>query len=129
MAMQEALQRAGLNAADIGYINLHGTATPANDASEGAAVAQVLGAGVHCSSTKGLTGHTLGAAGGLEAVVCALALTHSLVPANVGLQQADPAIALHPAAQSVHTPLQHVMSNSFGFGGSNCALVFSKELA
>ena len=129
MAMQEALQRAKLGAADIGYINLHGTATPANDAAEGAAVAQVLGAGVHCSSTKGLTGHTLGAAGGLEAVVCALALTHNFVPANVGLVQADPAIALHPATQTLHTTLVHAMSNSFGFGGSNCALVFSKDAA
>ena len=66
MAMQQALQRASLSAADVGYINLHGTATPANDAAEGAAVAAVLGPGVACSSTMGLTGHTLGAAGGLE---------------------------------------------------------------
>ena len=127
MAMQEALQRAQLAAADVDYINLHGTATPANDAAEGAAVAGVLGAGVRCSSTKGLTGHTLGAAGGLEAVICALALQHQLVPPNVGLHTPDPAIALHPNTQAMQADLKHVMSNSFGFGGSNCALVLSKE--
>jgi 3-oxoacyl-[acyl-carrier-protein] synthase-1 len=87
----------------------------------------VLGEGVACSSTKGMTGHTLGAAGGLEAVVCALALTHGLVPANVGLRTPDPAIPLSPAREALAQPLRHAMSNSFGFGGSNCSLVFSRE--
>lgn len=127
LAMAGALQTAGLQAGQIDYINLHGTATPANDAAEGAAVARVLGEGVACSSTKGMTGHTLGAAGGLEAVVCALALTHDLVPANVGLRTPDPAIPLNPAREALAQPLRHAMSNSFGFGGSNCCLVFSRE--
>ena len=127
MAMQQALQRASLSAADVGYINLHGTATPANDAAEGAAVTAVLGRGVACSSTKGLTGHTLGAAGGLEAVICALALQHQFVPPNVGLHTPDPAIALQPTVQAQPARLTHAMSNSFGFGGSNCALVMTKE--
>ena len=125
-AMQEALARAGLAPAQIDYVNLHGTATPANDASEGAAVAAVLGAGVPCSSTKGMTGHTLGAAGGLEAVVCALALRHGLLPASVGTQTPDPAIPLRLVRQPARQPLRHVLSNSFGFGGSNACLVFSR---
>ena len=76
MAMAAALQSAGLQAADIDYINLHGTATPSNDAAEGKAVAALFGDRVPCSSTKGATGHTLGAAGGLEAIISALALQH-----------------------------------------------------
>jgi 3-oxoacyl-[acyl-carrier-protein] synthase-1 len=127
LAMEGALVMADLQAGQVDYINLHGTATPANDATEGAAVARVLGEGVACSSTKGMTGHTLGAAGGLEAVVCALALTHGLVPANVGLRTPDPAIPLSPAREALAQPLRHAMSNSFGFGGSNCSLVFSRE--
>ncbi|ARU04984.1 beta-ketoacyl-[acyl-carrier-protein] synthase II [Comamonas serinivorans] len=129
MAMQAALRSAGLSAGDIDYINLHGTATPANDQAEGAAVAAVLGTAVNCSSTKGLTGHTLGAAGGLEAVVCLLALEQGLVPATVGLQQPDPGIALKPALRSRRMPVRHAMSNSFGFGGSNCSLIVSREAA
>ena len=125
-AMQAALAGAGLEPAQIDYVNLHGTATPANDAAEGTAVAAVLGADVPCSSTKGMTGHTLGAAGGLEAVVCALALRHGLLPASVGLRTPDPAIPLRVLTQPREQPLRHVLSNSFGFGGSNASLVFSK---
>lgn len=125
-AMQAALAGAGLEPAQIDYVNLHGTATPANDAAEGTAVAAVLGAAVPCSSTKGMSGHTLGAAGGLEAVVCALALRHGLLPATVGLRTPDPAIPLQLLTQPREQPLRHVLSNSFGFGGSNASLVFSK---
>ncbi|WP_036594866.1 beta-ketoacyl-[acyl-carrier-protein] synthase family protein [Ottowia thiooxydans] len=125
-AMQEALDRAGLSAGDIGYINLHGTATPANDASEGAAVAAIFGNGVPCSSTKGMTGHTLGAAGGLEAVISALALKHGLLPASVGTQTPDPSIPIDLVSNPRPAPsLRHVLSNSFGFGGSNCSLILS----
>src|SRR5690606_25506781 len=81
MAMQQALAMAGLEPEQIDYINLHGTATPSNDAAEGKAVAALFGSVTPCSSTKGATGHTLGAAGGLEAVICALALRHGLMPA------------------------------------------------
>ena len=126
-AMQGALACAGLRPADIGYINLHGTATPANDAAEGAAVAAVFGPHTPCSSTKGMTGHTLGAAGAVEAVVCALALRHGLLPASVGTQTPDPAIALALVMRAQPAPgLRHALSNSFGFGGSNASLVFSK---
>ncbi|QTD43699.1 beta-ketoacyl-[acyl-carrier-protein] synthase family protein [Ottowia testudinis] len=132
-AMQGALARAGLAPADIDYINLHGTATPANDVAEGLAVASVFGtsfgSGLPCSSTKGMTGHTLGAAGALEAVVSALALEHGLVPASVGTRVPDPAIPVALALQPSAAKLRHVLSNSFGFGGSNASLVLSRRAA
>ena len=126
MAMREALDRAGLHADDIDYINLHGTATQSNDAAEGKAVASVFGTTIPCSSTKGATGHTLGAAGGLEAVICALALQHDLIPGGLNTSQLDPAVALDYALDNRTQPLGHVLSNSFGFGGTNCSLVFAR---
>jgi 3-oxoacyl-[acyl-carrier-protein] synthase I len=125
-AMLAALQRAGLDPHDIDYINLHGTATQSNDAAEDAAVCAVFGTEVPCSSTKGHTGHTLGAAGGIEAVICALSLTDGLMPGGVGTQTPDPRLHCNYLLQNVHRPLRHVLSNSFGFGGSNCSLVFSQ---
>jgi 3-oxoacyl-[acyl-carrier-protein] synthase-1 len=126
-AMRGALARAGLAERDIGYVNLHGTATPANDAVEGLAVGALFGRAVPCSSTKGATGHTLGAAGGVEAVISALALELALIPASVGTRDPDPAIALDIALAPREAPgLAHVLSNSFGFGGSNASLVFSR---
>ncbi len=123
MAMQAALQDAGLAPTAIDYINLHGTATPANDAAESLAVSAVFGRPVACSSTKGATGHTLGAAGAIEAVISALALERQLLPGSARTQTVDaqllPGYRLHPKK----APLRYVLSNSFGFGGSNCALV------
>lgn len=124
MAMQAALNSAGLNAADIDYINLHGTATPANDAAEGKAVSALFGQQVPASSTKGATGHTLGAAGAVEAVVCALALSHDLLPGSPGTTVLDPAIPLAYQLSSRPASLRRALSNSFGFGGSNCSLIF-----
>jgi len=92
LAMEAALKAAGLAPADIDYINLHGTATPANDAAEGRAVSALFGDRVACSSTKGATGHTLGAAGAVEAAICALALTDGLLPGSPGTATPDPAI-------------------------------------
>lgn len=126
VAMAQALQMAGLQPEDIGYINLHGTATPSNDAAEGAAVLSLFGKDTPCSSTKGHTGHTLGAAGGIEAIFSALALREGLLPGGVGTCQTDPAVPCNYLLHSVEQPLQHVLSNSFGFGGSNCSLVFSR---
>lgn len=123
LAMEAALRSAGLQAGDIGYINLHGTATPANDAAEGQAVAGLFAGRVPCSSTKGATGHTLGAAGGLEAVLCAIALTEGLLPGSPGTESLDPALPLDVVRHTRAATLRHVLSNSFGFGGSNCALV------
>src|SRR5262249_25568086 len=125
-AMAQALQQAGLAPADIDYINLHGTATPSNDAAEGAAVLALFGAATPCSSTKGHTGHTLGAAGGIEALICALALDHGLMPGGVGTQQLDARVPCNYLLNTMRRPLRHVLSNSFGFGGSNCSLVFSR---
>ena len=124
LAMQAALRSAGLGTADIDYINLHGTATPANDAAEGKAVAALFGDRVPCSSTKGATGHTLGAAGAVEAVICALALTDGFLPGSPGTQSRDPALPIDYLLQGRPAHPRHVLSNSFGFGGSNCSLIF-----
>ncbi|CAL96527.1 beta-ketoacyl-[acyl-carrier-protein] synthase family protein [Azoarcus olearius] len=126
LAMEQALATAGLTAADIDYINLHGTATPSNDAAEGQAVQALFGAATPASSTKGATGHTLGAAGGLEAVFSAIALADGLIPGSPGTGTLDPAIAIDYQRRPRPAALRHVLSNSFGFGGTNCSLVFSR---
>lgn len=123
MAMQAALEDAGLAPDAIDYINLHGTATPANDAAESLAVSTVFGRAVACSSTKGATGHALGAAGAIEAVISAIALERGLVPGSAGTQIVDAQLLPGYRLQPGTAPLRHVLSNSFGFGGSNCALV------
>jgi 3-oxoacyl-[acyl-carrier-protein] synthase I len=123
-AMRGALADAGVQPDAIDYINLHGTATPSNDAAEDRAVGEVFGRGTPCSSTKGATGHTLGAAGGVEAVIALLALHHGLMPAGLNLQQRDEALHSGYLVENREAPLRHVLSNSFGFGGSNASLVF-----
>src|SRR6267143_3327015 len=125
-AMLQALDAAGLEPGDIAYINFHGTGTPSNDSSESRAVTGVLGPQVPGSSTKGATGHTLGAAGALEAVICALALQHGVMPAGVNTTEVDPALAVHYLRDNRAARLSRVMSNSFGFGGSNCSLIFGR---
>lgn len=125
-AMQAALLMADLQPADIDYINLHGTSTPSNDAAEDKAVSALFGTNTMGSSTKGHTGHTLGAAGGIEAIICALALRHNLAPAGVGTLELDPRLTSRYLLTNVEQPMRHALSNSFGFGGSNCSLVFSK---
>lgn len=126
MAMRDALKMAGLEPADIDYINLHGTATPSNDAAEAKAVTALFGSDTPCSSTKGATGHTLGAAGGLEAVICALALQHGFLPGGINTQQLDPALGLDYLLENREQAVNRVLSNSFGFGGTNCSLVFGR---
>lgn len=126
VAMQDALKMAGLLPSEIDYINLHGTATQNNDAAEGKAVAAAFGAHTACSSTKGATGHTLGAAGGLEAVICALALRHGLLPGGLNTVQLDPAMDLDYLLDNREQPVSRVLSNSFGFGGTNCSLIFGR---
>ena len=123
LAMEAALRSASLTPTDIDYLNLHGTATPANDAAEGKAVAALFGDRVACSSTKGATGHTLGAAGGIEAVICALALANDLLPGSPHTETLDPGIPLQYLLRSRPGKLRRALSNSFGFGGSNCSLV------
>jgi len=123
-AMQQALQSAGLSPTEIDYINLHGTATPSNDAAEAKGVAAVFGHDTPCSSTKGATGHALGAAGAVEAVICALALQHGFIPGGLNTREADSLLQLNYQLQNRDQALTRVMSNSFGFGGTNCSLIF-----
>jgi 3-oxoacyl-[acyl-carrier-protein] synthase-1 len=123
MAMEAALRSAGLRPEDIGYINLHGTATPANDAAEGKAVSALFGDTVPGNSTKGYMGHTLGAAGAIEALICAMALTDGRLPGSPGTGALDPSIPIRYQLRGEDRPLRHALSNSFGFGGSNCSLV------
>lgn len=123
MAMEAALRSACLATDDIDYINLHGTATPANDAAEGKAVTSLFGNRVPCSSTKGATGHTLGAAGAVEAVIAALSIRDGFLPGGTGTQTPDPTIPVDYLCQSRPGKPRRVLSNSFGFGGSNCSLI------
>ncbi|MBT6274053.1 MAG: beta-ketoacyl-ACP synthase [Chromatiales bacterium] len=125
-AMRAALCNAGINADQVGYVNLHGTATPVNDAAECAAVMDVFGPATPASSLKGMVGHTLGSAGAVEAVMCAIALEEGLIPGNVGLETLDPKILCNIVPQTRQAPYTHALSNAFGFGGSNCALLLSK---
>jgi 3-oxoacyl-[acyl-carrier-protein] synthase-1 len=126
LAMQAALASAELDAEQIDYINLHGTGTPSNDRSESHAVTSVFGAMTPCSSTKGATGHTLGTAGGLEAVISALAIEHGLMPGGVPGTQIDPLLTAHYIKDNRHANVARVLSNSFGFGGTNCSLIFGR---
>jgi len=123
-AMQNALAAAALDPDDIDYINLHGTGTPANDRSESQAITSVFGPTTPCSSTKGATGHTLGAAGALEAVISALAIRNALMPGGVHTNHVDPTLTAHYIRQNRRSTVAHVLSNSFGFGGTNCSLIF-----
>lgn|SRR5690606_2356466 len=127
-AMQTALAKAGLASDSIDYINLHGTGTMANDAAESKAVAQLFGERTWASSTKGWTGHTLGAAGIVEAAFGLLSITHNLVPASLHLQQPDPDMHIALPRAAVQQPVRKVLSNSFGFGGSNCSLVLGERV-
>ena len=123
-AMRAALAQAGLQPADIDHLNLHGTGTPGNDAAEDKAVVAVFGTTLPCSSTKGYTGHTLGAAGGVEAAVAMLALQHGFMPAGLNVHTPDPQLHALYLRQPRQQRLRAVASNSFGFGGSNASLIF-----
>jgi 3-oxoacyl-[acyl-carrier-protein] synthase I len=124
IAMRGALERAGLRPEQVGYVNLHGTATRANDAAEGRAVAAVFGAAVPTSSTKAWFGHLLGAAGIAEAAVSLLALNEDLAPGTLNTEEKDPDCPNWLLTDNLGTRLDYVVSNSFGFGGSNCSLLF-----
>ena len=126
LAMQAALQAAELEPGDIDYINLHGTGTPSNDRSESQAVTSLFGPTTPCSSTKGATGHTLGAAGALEAVISILAIQNGLMPGGVLTSTLDPMLTAHYIKDNRHVPIARVLSNSFGFGGTNCSLIFGR---
>ncbi|MFG2818140.1 beta-ketoacyl-[acyl-carrier-protein] synthase family protein [Kitasatospora sp. NPDC048365] len=125
-AMRTALRSAGLSPADIGYVNAHGTGTRLGDTAEAAALTAVFGPdGPPVSSTKGATGHLLGAAGAVEAAFCALAVAHGVLPATLNLDEPDPAHGLrHVRGDAARRPVDAVLSNSFAFGGHNLSLVF-----
>jgi 3-oxoacyl-[acyl-carrier-protein] synthase I len=123
-AMQAALLRGGLTSEDIDYIHLHGTATRSNDSIEDTAVHSVFGPSTPCSSTKGWTGHTLGAAGVTGAVIAAICLTRGFVPGTLNTTRIDPSLSGHVLLENREQPVRRVLSNSFGFGGNNCSLIF-----
>jgi len=123
IAMQAALTSAGLRAEQIDYINLHGTGTRANDASEARAVFDLFGERTPCSSTKGWTGHLLGACGIAAAILCALSLREGFLPGSANTRELDPALRVRYLIQNQPMAPQRVMCNAFGFGGSNCSVV------
>lgn len=123
LAMSRALASAGVTAADIDYVNLHGTATRTNDAAEDKAVCELLGTRTPCSSTKGLTGHLLGAAGVMGVLVSALGMRDGLLPGSANTRNVDPALRCNYRTLSAPGQLKRVLVNSFGFGGSNCSVV------
>jgi 3-oxoacyl-[acyl-carrier-protein] synthase-1 len=122
-SMLRALESAGLVPADIDYINLHGTATRTNDAAEDRSVWEVFGDRIPCSSTKGATGHLLGAAGITEIIISILAIERGLLPGSAHTRRVDPALRSHYLIEPRKARVRRVLSNSFGFGGSNCSVV------
>ena len=131
LCMSDAMSRAGIDATQLDYLNLHGTATPANDAVEARAVAALFpavpgAAGLHASSTKGWTGHTLGAAGIVESVFALLALEHGVLPGMLGSDVPDPGNGPQIRFDNATRDARYAMNNSFGFGGNNCSLVFGR---
>ncbi len=122
-AIGKALDQAGIAPADAAFVNAHGTATPENDAAEGKTLAKVFGPDLVMLSTKGYTGHTLGAAGGLEAVFTALGLREGWVPKSAGFSSQDPAIPITPIDREKRITGKYAVSTSLAFGGNNAAIV------
>jgi len=127
-AMEAALADAGLTAADIDYINAHGTSTPMNDPSEARGILHTFPDSVPVSSTKSSMGHLVAACGAVEAILCVLAIRDGCLPPTINLEHPDPECALdHVANEARFTPVAHAMTNAFGFGGSNGSLVISRH--
>jgi 3-oxoacyl-[acyl-carrier-protein] synthase-1 len=126
LAMREALQRAGLEAGDIGYLNLHGTPTPDNDKVEALAVDALFPPSMHATTPKGWTGHTLGAAGIVESVFALLALAHGALPGTLNSGEHDAGNGPQVRFDNAQRDIRFAMNNSFGFGGNNCSLVFGR---
>ena len=131
--MRMALRDAGLAPEAVDYINAHGTSTPYNDKHETSAIKHVFGEHAHqlaVSSTKSMTGHLLGAAGGVEAAICALALSEGIIPPTINYEYPDPECDLdYVPNHARHVDLENVLSNSFGFGGTNACIVLKKYIA
>jgi len=128
LSMQQALDMSGLTPSDIDYINAHGTGTDNNDESEGMAVMNLFGAKIPpISSTKGYTGHTTSAAGSVEAVIALLAMQHRFLPPNLNFTQQMHQLSFSPVTELVeNVEIKHILNNSFGFGGNNSSIIFSK---
>jgi 3-oxoacyl-[acyl-carrier-protein] synthase-1 len=125
-AMREALRKAGLQPSAVDYVSLHGTGTRANDAAEDRAVADVFGEETPCSSTKGWSGHTLGASGSLGVAIARLAIENDLLPGCLAVTEVDPAFRSRVLVDNASGRVRRVMTNSFGFGGVNCSLVMGQ---
>ncbi len=129
IALQQAMQRAGVNVGQIGFIHLHGTATPLNDQMESRLVSRLFGPDTPCASTKGMTGHTLGAAGAVQGALNLMALDDQIYPPHVYDGEYDPelpTIRLTRPQERADQPVDHILSTSYAFGGSNVALVFAR---
>lgn len=130
LAMRNALTFAGINPADIDYINAHGTSTVLNDLTEGNAIADVFADSldsISVSSTKSMTGHLLGAAGAVESAICAFAISESFVPPTINYREKDDSIRIQPVANVMQEKeVNYAMNNSFGFGGHNVCIIFKK---
>jgi 3-oxoacyl-[acyl-carrier-protein] synthase-1 len=126
LAMERALAAAGMRSGDVDYINLHGTATRVGDEAEDRAIFELFGSRTPCSSTKGHTGHTLGASGIVEAAFSALSILHDLMPGSPHTRMLDPALKSRYLVEGRRARVDRVMSNSFGFGGANCSLLLAR---
>jgi 3-oxoacyl-[acyl-carrier-protein] synthase-1 len=125
--MQKALEIAALQPGDISYINTHGTGTKNNDLSEGIAIDRLFETVPACSSTKAYTGHTLGAAGAIEAVISILSINNNCIFPNLNFSEKMQELKFSPVNEVMTSvSLRHIMSNSFGFGGNNTSLIFSQ---
>ncbi len=133
LALHRAIERAGIAATEIDYINAHGTSTPIGDPAESKAIERAFGEHAYrigVSSTKSMTGHALGAAGGLEGVATALAVAHDVMPPTINYEHPDPECTLDYVPNVARkAPIRVALSNSFGFGGHNCVIVFGKPRA
>jgi 3-oxoacyl-[acyl-carrier-protein] synthase II len=128
--MQVALRDAGIEPAQVGYLNAHGTSTPLGDANETNAIKRVFGDAAHrvvVNSTKSMTGHLLGGAGGIESVITVLAIFHQVSPPTINLTDPDPECDLDYCANTARDlKIDYALKNSFGFGGTNGTLVFGR---
>ena len=129
LAIDDALARAGIAATDVDYINLHGTASQHNDAVEAALIARCFASSTLASSSKGWTGHTLGAAGIVESVVTLLAMQQDFVPGTLNTNDLDPICGPQIITDNRESRVRVALSNSFGFGGNNCCLAFARGSA
>ena len=126
-SLRTALTEAGIVPGEVGFVNAHGTGTHDNDLVEGKVLAEIFGTALKFLSTKGYTGHTLGAAGGLEAVFTAVALREGWIPASAGFQNHDEAIPIDPVREKTAINGRYAVSTSLAFGGNNAAIVIGRE--